>query len=183
MRRRGRAVTGLVGGLRGNLAHHLRAHVLELVFQLDLLGGGHAVLGDAWCAKRLVQQDVTALGAERHAHRVGENIYAAQHAVASVDREFDFLGSHVDVLLAVHLHPEERPSAASRSIRPLKPLGRCRPTFGACTLTGLSLLRRRAPDKHGRGVDYSIALVERLSAFFIMLIGFEWVRSRLTPGT
>src|SRR5262249_16194276 len=47
--------------------------------------------------------------------RVGENIYAAQHAVASVDREFDFLGSHVDVLLAVHLHPEERPSAASRS--------------------------------------------------------------------
>ena len=34
---------------------------------------------------------------------------------ASVDREFDFLGSHVDVLLAVHLHPEERPSAASRS--------------------------------------------------------------------
>src|SRR5262249_54524180 len=71
---------------------------------------------DAWCAKRLVQQDVAALGAERHAHRVGENIYAAQHAVASVDREFDFLGSHVDVLLAVHLHPEERPSAASRSI-------------------------------------------------------------------
>src|SRR6516164_6154815 len=107
---------------RGNLAHHLRAHVLELVFQLDLLGGGHAVLGDAWCAKRLVQQDVAALGAERHAHRVGENIYAAQHAVASVDREFDFFGSHVDVLSAVHLHPEERPSAASRSIRPLKPL-------------------------------------------------------------
>src|SRR5215831_5827579 len=62
-------------------------------------------------------------------------------------------------------------------------LGRCQPTFGACTLAGLPLLRRRAPDRHGRGVDYSIALVERLSAFFIMLIGFEWVRPRLTPGT
>src|SRR5262249_7593940 len=99
--RRGRAVAGLVGGLRGNLAHHLRAHVLELVFELDLLGGGHAVLGDAWCAKRLVEHDVAALGAERHAHRVGENIDAAQHAVASVDREFDFLGSHVDILSAV----------------------------------------------------------------------------------
>src|SRR5438034_4716652 len=61
------------------------------------------------------------------------------------------------------------------------PTSSCRPTFGACTLTGLSLLRRRAPDKHGRGVDYSIALVERLSAFFITLIGFEWVRPRLTP--
>jgi uncharacterized protein YbjT (DUF2867 family) len=44
-------------------------------------------------------------------------------------------------------------------------------------------LRRRSPDRHGRGVDYSIALVERLSAFFIMLIGFEWVRPRLAPGT
>src|SRR5437899_7184537 len=53
--RRGRAVTGLVGGLRGNLAHHLRAHVLELVLELDLLGNGHAVLGHARCAKRLVE--------------------------------------------------------------------------------------------------------------------------------
>ena len=26
-------------------------------------------------------------------------------------------------------------------------------------------------------------LVERVSAFFIVLIGFEWVRPRLTPGT
>jgi hypothetical protein len=34
-------------------------------------------------------------------------------------------------------------------------------------------LRRRSTDRHGRGVDYSIALLERLSAFFIMLIGFE----------
>src|SRR5207244_3540485 len=50
---------------------------------------------------------------------------AAPHAVASVDQEFGFLGSHVDVLSAVHLHPEERPSGACRSIRPLKPLGRC----------------------------------------------------------
>src|SRR5262249_39658124 len=96
---------------------------------------------------------------------------------------FDFLGSHGDVLSAVHLHTEERPSAASRSIRPLKPLGRCQPTFGACTLAGSPLLRRRAPDRYGRGVDYSIALVKRLSAFFIMLIGFKWVRPRLTPGT
>ena len=37
------------------------------------------------------------------------------NADRSVDREFDFLGSHVDVLSAVHLHPEERQSGASRS--------------------------------------------------------------------
>ena len=45
---RGRgAVAGLVVGLLRDLAHHLRAHVLELVFELDLLGDGDAVLGDA----------------------------------------------------------------------------------------------------------------------------------------
>jgi hypothetical protein len=44
-------------------------------------------------------------------------------------------------------------------------------------------LRRRSPDRHGRRVDYSIALVECLSAFFIMLIGFEGIRPRLAPGT
>jgi hypothetical protein len=72
----GRAVTGLVGGLGGDLAHHLRAHVLELVLELDLLGDGHAVLGHAGCAKRLVEQDVAALGAKRHAYRVSECIDA-----------------------------------------------------------------------------------------------------------
>src|SRR5438045_186481 len=51
--RRGRAVTGMVGRLRRNLAHHLRAHVLELALELDLLGDGDAVLGNAGCAKRL----------------------------------------------------------------------------------------------------------------------------------
>jgi hypothetical protein len=41
------AVTGEVGGLRRDLAYHLRAHILELVLELDLLGDGNAVLGDA----------------------------------------------------------------------------------------------------------------------------------------
>ena len=45
--RGGGAVAGDVGGLGGDLLHHLRAHVLELVLELDLLGDGHAVLGDA----------------------------------------------------------------------------------------------------------------------------------------
>src|SRR4029453_14758769 len=84
-------------GLRGNLAHHLRAHVLKLVFELDLLGDGDAVLGHAGCAKRLVEQDVAALGAKRHAYRVGERIDAVQHSVARVDRELYFLGRHIRI--------------------------------------------------------------------------------------
>src|SRR5215469_2327069 len=92
-RRRG-AVTGDVGGLGRDLAHHLGAHILELVVEFDFLGDGDAVLGDAGRAERFVQHDVAALGAERHSHRIGENVDAAQHLVARIDREFYFFSSH-----------------------------------------------------------------------------------------
>jgi hypothetical protein len=45
-------------------------------------------------AERLVEHDVAALGAERHLDRVGEDVDAAQHAVAGVAAEFDFFGCH-----------------------------------------------------------------------------------------
>ena len=64
--------------LRRDLAQHLRAHILELVLELDLLGDGDAVLGDAGRAEALVEDDVAALGAERDLHRVGEDVDAAQ---------------------------------------------------------------------------------------------------------
>ena len=76
--RGGGAVAGDVVGLRGDFAQHLRAHVLELVLELDLLGDGDAVLGDARRAEALVDDDVAALGAERHLHRVGEDVDAAR---------------------------------------------------------------------------------------------------------
>ncbi len=98
---RGRgAVAGDVVGLGGDFAHHLRAHVLELVLKFDFLGDGHAVLGDARRAERLVDDDVAALRAERDLHRVGEDVDAAQHLLAGVGAEFYFFGSHVLLLLA-----------------------------------------------------------------------------------
>jgi hypothetical protein len=78
--RGGGAVAGRVVGLGGHFAHHLGAHVLELVLELDLLGDRHAVLGRARRAERLLDDDVAALGTERHLHGVGENVDAAQHA-------------------------------------------------------------------------------------------------------
>ena len=83
--RGGGAVAGDVGGLGRDLTHHLGAHVLELVFELDLLGDGDAVLGDAGSAEALVENDVAALRAERHPHGIGENVDPAQHLVASID--------------------------------------------------------------------------------------------------
>src|SRR5207244_8231985 len=40
------AVAGDVGGLRGDFANPLSAHVFERVFQFDFFGYGDAVLGD-----------------------------------------------------------------------------------------------------------------------------------------
>jgi hypothetical protein len=70
------------------------AHVLELVLELDLLGDGDAVLGDARRAEALFDDDVAALGPERHLDRIGENVDTAQHAIARVSGKFDVLGSH-----------------------------------------------------------------------------------------
>ena len=83
-RRGGGAVARDGAGLGGDLAHHLGAHVLELVGKLDLLGDGDAVLGDARRAEALLEHHVAALGAERHLHRIGEDVDAAQHVVAGI---------------------------------------------------------------------------------------------------
>src|SRR5579883_1636499 len=113
-RRRG-AVTSDIGGLRGHLAHHLRAHVLELVLELDLLGDRHAVLGDARGAEGLVEHDIAAFGAERHANRIRENFDTTQHAVAGVDREFYLFSSHSLLLRFDPCPANERKPASSGS--------------------------------------------------------------------
>ena len=68
----------------GDLAHHLSARVLELVFEFNLLGDGDAVLGDARRAVCLVEDNVTTLRTERSLDGIVENIDAAQQAVTGV---------------------------------------------------------------------------------------------------
>ena len=94
----GGAVTGGVVRLRSDFLEHLRAHVLELVLEFDFLGDGDAVLGDARSAEALVDDDVAALGAERHLDGVGEDIDAALDAFAGIAAEFYVFGSHNAVL-------------------------------------------------------------------------------------
>ena len=59
--RGGRAVAGDVRGLGCDLAHHLRAHVLEAILELDFFGDGDAVFGHDRCAEALLDHDVAAL--------------------------------------------------------------------------------------------------------------------------
>ena len=90
----GAAVAGRIIGLAGDFAHHLGAHVFELVAQLDFLGDGDAVLGGAGSAERLVDHHIAALGTERDLHRVGQNVDAAQKLFAGVGAEFHIFGCH-----------------------------------------------------------------------------------------
>src|SRR4029079_14118232 len=92
--RGGGAVAGDVRGLGGNLAHHLGAHVLELVLERDFLGDGDAVLGHGGSAEALLDDDVTAARSERALDRVRERVDAGENLVASKRIVNDFFRSH-----------------------------------------------------------------------------------------
>ena len=96
----GGAVAGDVVGLDGDLLDELGAHVLERVLELDLLGDGHAVVGDGRRAELLLEHDVTALRAERDLDGVGELVDAGRKTVASIFFETDLL-SHARNPLSV----------------------------------------------------------------------------------
>ncbi len=70
----GGAVTGYIRGLGGYLLDHLRAHVFELVFELDLLGHGDAVFGYGRRPKAFIEHHVAALGTECHGYRVSQDV-------------------------------------------------------------------------------------------------------------
>ena len=89
------AVASGVVGLGSHFAHHLGAHVFELVLKFDFLGNGHTVLGDARCAIGLVDDDIAALRAKGHLYGICKNIDAAQHAVACIRAKTYVFSGHV----------------------------------------------------------------------------------------
>ena len=111
----GGAVAGEVGGLGGDLLHHLGAHVLDRVGQLDFLGHRHAVLGDGRRAELLVDDDIPALGTEGDLHRLGEVVDAPLELGAGIGTEKQLLRSHLVNLLGVEATGRNQPSLASTS--------------------------------------------------------------------
>ena len=80
----GGAVSGHIVGLGGDLLHQLSAHVLKGVLQLDLLGDGHAVVGDEGGAELLRQHHVAALGAHGDLYSVGQLVHALFQSLAGL---------------------------------------------------------------------------------------------------
>ena len=60
--------------------------------ELDLLGDGHAIVGDGGRAPLLVDDDVATARAERHLHRVGERVDTALERAAGALVELQDLG-------------------------------------------------------------------------------------------
>ena len=87
-----RAVAGDVVGLGRGFLEKLRAHVLERVLQLDVLGDRDAVVGDGRGAPLLVEGDVPALRAEGGLDGVGEGVDARLSETRASSRNCSCLG-------------------------------------------------------------------------------------------
>ena len=113
----GRPVAGQVGGLVGDLADELRAHVLQRVGQLDLTRDRDTVVGDRRRAGESLEHDVAALGAERDLDRVGQLIHALLQQRSSLVVEVEDLSHRWGLSLGFRLRRESRchgPAAAHR---------------------------------------------------------------------
>ena len=90
----GRPVARGVAGLRRDFLHHLGAHVLVGVLELDLLRDRDTVLGDRRRAEALFENHVPPARAERDLDRARQFLDAAPDRIASFVFKSDFLGTH-----------------------------------------------------------------------------------------
>ena len=74
--RGGGAVAGHVVGFGGNFFHELGAHIFKRIVEFDLFCDRNAVVGDEGCAELLVENDVSALGAEGDFNGIRQYVYA-----------------------------------------------------------------------------------------------------------
>ena len=62
--------------LFGHFFAKLSAHVFKFIFQLNLFGDGHTVIGDGWGAKFLVQYNVSALWSKGYFYGIGQFVHS-----------------------------------------------------------------------------------------------------------
>ena len=91
----GGAVTGQIGGLGGDLLHHLGTQVLDRVAQLNFLGDGDAVLGHGRRAELLVDDDVPTPGSERDPDGLGQGVDPLLELRTGLGAEEQFFRCHM----------------------------------------------------------------------------------------
>ena len=91
-----RAIADHVAGAFGRLANHLRAEVLLVVLQLELLGDRHAVVADDRATPFLLDEHALRFRAQRHAHGIGQRHRAVQDFFARRGLDEQMLMSHLD---------------------------------------------------------------------------------------
>src|SRR5262249_16020214 len=104
----------------------LGAHVLEGVFELDLLGNRHAVIGNRGRAEFLVEDYVTAARAERNLYGIGKRVHPLLQGAArflAVDQLLCRHGFSSDLLLGTWALRDGGPRRRAR--------GRSLPSRGA----------------------------------------------------
>src|SRR6266568_87380 len=91
---RRRAVAGHVVGLLRYFLDKLGTDLFPRVLELDLLGDGHAIVGDRGGSPLLLEHHVAALRAEGYLHGVGELVHTALEAAPGVLVKRDHLRCH-----------------------------------------------------------------------------------------
>src|SRR5262249_42097022 len=71
------------------------------VFQLNLAGDRHAVLGDGGRAERLLDDDIPAFGAKGDPDSAGQLADAALHGLPGFLVECDLLGAHSETSVVI----------------------------------------------------------------------------------
>ena len=78
------AIARDVRSLRSNFADHLRAHVLEPVFQFNFFCDSNAVLSNGRRTEFLFDNHVAALGAKSNLHSISQKVDAAENGLAGL---------------------------------------------------------------------------------------------------
>ena len=89
----GCSIASVISGLACHALYQLCAGVLKVVFQFYFLCHGHAVFGNLWSTKLLLDNHVSTLGTQCYFHCVCQLIHSLLQKVAGIHVEF-YLFSH-----------------------------------------------------------------------------------------
>ena len=87
--RGGGTVSGYIVGLGSHLTDELCAHVFKTVFQLDLFGDGHTIVGDEGRSEGFLQNYISSFRSQGYSYGVSQLIYTFFQGCSGIRTKFD----------------------------------------------------------------------------------------------